>query len=57
MRRLSRSDFLSVPIITAVAAYLCYRGAFYQAGAQFYSGCWQRMHANGRDANFERVDQ
>jgi hypothetical protein len=51
MRRLSRSDFLSVPIITAVAAYLCYRGAFYQTGAQFYSSCWQRMQANGRDAN------
>ncbi len=51
MRRLSKSDFWSVLIITAVAGWLCYRGTFYQTGAQFYSRCWQRMHANGREAN------
>jgi hypothetical protein len=54
MRRLSKSDFLSVLIITAVAGCLCYRGTFYQTGAQFYSSCWQRMHANGREANSPR---
>jgi len=51
MRRLSKSDYWSVLIITAVAGWLCYRGAFYQTGAQFYSRCWQRMHVNGREAN------
>jgi hypothetical protein len=51
MRRLSKSDFLSVLIITAAAGWLCHRGTFYQTGAQFYSSCRQRMHANGREAN------
>jgi len=30
---------------------LCYRGTFYKPVRQFYSSCWQRMHANGREAN------
>src|SRR5207244_10941414 len=51
MRRLSKSDYWSVLIITAVAGWLCYSGAFYQTGAQFYSRCWQRMHVSGREAN------
>jgi hypothetical protein len=51
MRRLSKSDCLSVLIITAVAGWLCYRGTFYQTGAQFYASCGQRMHANGHEAN------
>jgi len=51
MRRLSKSDYWSVLIITAVAGWLCYSGAFYQTGAQFYSRCWQRMQVSGREAN------
>jgi hypothetical protein len=43
----SRLWLLVIPIGLA----LCYSGAFYQTGAEFYGTCWKKAHANGREAD------
>lgn len=40
---------LPLVILVAFALLLCYRGAFYETGAQYYDGCWQKLHARGNE--------
>jgi len=46
---LKKSSYLWLFLIAGVIAALCYNGAFYQTGAQFYKSCWQKSHANGKE--------
>lgn len=48
-----RASTLALVLVSAaaLAAFLCYRGTFYQTGAQYYNDCWRKAHAGDKEPN------